>query len=188
LPNTNYYINYMKKLFYFLAIAVALSSCGSGVKNVKIKNQFTMDIPGDMDTSTALNDDAILQYEKGIDELYVIVMDDKTDEFKNSIITNNLLGSYDTTLSGFAKLMYEDFGGNMKMKGKPALVDKTINGSKAKMVEFDCTTQDKLDCHFKIAYLEGKKDMYQIVTWTLANKKDLNEEKMTKMIESFKEL
>jgi len=45
-----------------------------------------------------------------------------------------------------------------------------------------------LDVYYKFAAIEGKNDYYQVLTWTLKEKRDQHQQQMEVMINSFKEV
>jgi hypothetical protein len=63
---------------------------------------------------------------------------------------------------------------------------KTINGNKALEGEITGKFQ-QYDVYYKIAAIESAKNFYQVVTWTMGDKKDKYAPDMETMIESLKE-
>ncbi len=194
-----------------LSAFVMLSSCGGmfgkgGSDSASIKealdkaiaenNEIKVDsggykisIPKHMTVSTELNDDASLQYQDIYKELYVIVIDEpKTDFIKT--FSDPELNEYNDKLTpekNYRMVQMKSMKEKMTMKNEPGIKKQTINGLDAEVVDFTGTVEGvESDIYYKLAFVEGTKNLYMIMTWTLDSDKNKNSEEMDQMIQSFK--
>jgi hypothetical protein len=177
----------MKKIMLLFAATLLLASCSETTQNVVIDNRYSMDIPEGLTTTTELNDIASLQYQDMVNELYVVVIDEPIKDINDAIVEMELQDTYTPDLSGYTKLILEDFIPAVAPTTKTEPVDATINGMKAKTYTMEADVEGT-PAFYKVAYVQGKDTYYQILTWTLTSKKDEYGEKMDKMIQSFKEI
>src|SRR5690606_17492499 len=99
----------MKKMALLLLVSLSFTSCidfktkksnseskTKGFTTVSINDQYQIDIPKFMKSTTGLNDEAALQYQNIYREVYTIIIDEPKDEFVDIF---KELGSYDDNLS-----------------------------------------------------------------------------------------
>lgn len=191
---------------------VLFSSCGGmfskgGADSVALKealekalaaegNVITVDsggykitIPKHMTVSTELNDDASLQYQNIYKELYVIVIDEpKTDFIKT--FSDPEINEYDDKLTpekNYRMVQMKSMKEKMTLRAEPSVKKTTINGLDAEIVDFTGNVEGVAsDIYYKLAFVEGTKNLYMIMTWTLDSDKNKNNEEMDGMINSFK--
>lgn len=180
----------MKKFFLFTLLFTALASCNSNLdqtKSIKVKNQYSLDIPEALNKVTNLNDDASLQYQNPLKELYIIVIDETKESVNNAISLNNLDETYTPDINGYSELLLSNYmDGEIELKQNPVLRDTIINGLKSKVTDIEGNSEG-YDIYWKAAYIEGKNNYYQVLAWTLGSKKEEHKNIMRKMLESFKE-
>ncbi|GGB79571.1 hypothetical protein GCM10007424_19670 [Flavobacterium suaedae] len=180
----------MKKFILLITISTILLSCGGNsneTQTIKVKNLYSIEIPGYFEKASNLNKDASLEYQNIFKDIYIMVIDEPKSEFNDVIEENGMTYLYEPNLSGYAKIVKETFGNSGTMDSIPNLKDRTINGLKAKT--FHCTgTVEGEDIYWVSACLEGKDHYYQIVSWTQAGSKEDYKPDMYAMINSFKEL
>ena len=146
-----------------------------------------MELPKSMIKSKRLNDSASLQYENGAEELYVIVLDESKKSIHDVIASNGIQDLYSNDIEGYSKLIMDGLKTAIKKSKTTNLKKEIINSNKSITAELSATV-DNLKVYYSLAYIEGKDTYYQIMSWTLSNKKELNKEKINKMIHSFKEI
>jgi hypothetical protein len=154
---------------------------------------YQMSLPKRMSEDTSLNDDASLEYADTDpnNELYVIVIDEsKTDFIKNFSDPDFSDYTYDDNLTpekNYRMTQMQSMEERMTMKGKPVITKSTINGLDAEIVKFTAAVpQASVDIFYKLAFIEGTKNIYMVMTWTVNSQKSANEEEMDQMIQSFK--
>lgn len=176
----------MKNLFALAVLFFLLQSCNQ-TQVVKIKNHYSMELPGSMETVKDLHPLASLQYKEKLDEFYVIVIDEKKKEMHAALETNGLSEIYSNNVEGYATLLFDDIKTRIKVKSNTPLKKERINGLDARTYEVNALV-DGMDIYYNIAYVEGAKTYYQILTWSSISEKSKHKDKMKQIIHSFKEL
>ncbi|MFC4740303.1 hypothetical protein ACFO3U_09895 [Flavobacterium ponti] len=179
----------MKNTFLIFALFLILSSCqdDSKLETITVNNKYTLDVFSNMSKTKELNDEASLQYQNIFKELYVIVIDESAEQFENVIIDNGLQELYQPDLDGYTSLIVDGFESEEGVGDISEAKDTIINGLEAKVFDLEGKVEE-YDVYYKLAFLKSQKSYYQIMTWTLLDKKEDFEEKMDKMIYSFKEI
>lgn len=169
----------MKNVLFFGLLTVLFISCNSTTEyqNVKIKKKYSLDLPDYMGESLDLNSDASLQYQNTFRELYAIVLDEPKADFPNPKEIN---------VEDFYSIVRGNLEETLKNPTFSATRDTTINGLKAKLFSLSDNTEG-VDIYYQFAYLESDKHFYQILIWTLENRKDQYIKDMDRIIASFKE-
>lgn len=175
------------RILLFLSFTV-LFACDKATETqtVKIDGRYQMDLPAHMTKATGLNDAASLQYQNAVKEFYAIVIDEPKAVLEQSIFDNNLEGVYSNDLNGYAKLITEGMKNNATLDSLPPLKLTKINGLEARTIDVTGKIQN-IRAYWKVAYVEGKSHYYQIMVWTLEDKKEQFEAHMDAAINSFKE-
>lgn len=150
---------------------------------------YKISIPKHMSVSKELNDDASLQYQDIYKELYIIVIDEpKTDFIKT--FSEPDINEYDDKLTpekNYRMVQMKSMKEKMTLRGEPGVKKATINGLDAEIVDFTGAVEGVAsDIYYKLAFIEGTKNLYMVMTWTLASDKDKNNDEMDQMIQSFK--
>jgi len=180
----------MKNILLLLSILLFVSSCSfnSKPKEIDVKGKYKMNIPGFMISTNQLNDDASLQYQNPLKELYIIVIDDTFDDFSKAINSNEVESEYTNDFNGFVELISSGEGELFfTVADRSKMKDETINGLKAKTLE-NIRNITGVDIYYKAALIQGKDTYYQVIAWTLASRKDKHEKIITEMINSFTEI
>lgn len=182
-------MNRQNGLLVYLILILTLSSCGvsDSVEPVTFQNLYSLEVPSFMEATTALNDDASLQYQNLIKELYVIVIHETKDEINNAITDNNLDFIYSKDFDGYSQMVVDNFNESINIINRSEISDIIINGLKAKTFTLSGTVEG-VEAYFKFCLVEGNDNYYQIMTWTLEDRKDKYSEKMNSIINSFKEV
>jgi len=170
----------MKKLLASVFLSLLFVSCNSNTeyKPIKVKNKFSLELPDFLSEAQNLNPEASLQYQNPLKEFYVIVLDEPRSNFPDEAGIN---------LEGYKDMLMENLKANLESPSFSEERDTVINGLKAKL--FSLTDKTKgLEISYKFAYIESKNNFYQILTWTLANRKDKFSADMDRIIASFKEI
>lgn len=175
----------MKTRLFLAALSLLLFvSCNESTQTVKISNRYTLDVPAFLTETNNLNTDASLQYQNLLKEFYVIVIDEPKKAFNDVVVANKL--EYTPNLKGYANLLKDGMSKKIQFDALPKLTDRTINGRSARIMDMSGKIDD-IHAYWKIAFIEGKNRYYQVMTWTLADRKEDNEEMMEQIVNSFKE-
>lgn len=181
-----------RKLIYLhstITIVMILFSCSSSEpREVIVNNKFKMQIPTFMHSQKSLNEEASMMYANGVRELYVMALEYTPDQLQQIIINSNLENEINIDLEGFSKLIgFEEGEYFLTPKDLGKLEDITINGLKTKRFE-NTRKINKVNVYYKVALLKGKNTYYQVIAWTLADRRNKNEKIIGDMINSFEEL
>lgn len=175
----------MKKLLLFAALFFVFSCQESQeTQTIKIKNQYSLDLPVSLSLATNLNNEASLQYQNIFDDLYVIVIDE-SKQVINSYLENDT--NYPPSLNGYTQLLK----GGLQTSITNAIFSETekkqINGLKSHLTSLSGKVED-INIYYEFAHIEGKNHYYQVFAWTSIENKEKFSPKMKKIINSFKEL
>lgn len=178
----------MKKNFLIVSLLTLLFiSCqDEEARTVKVKGKYAIDIPGFLTETNQINEDASLQYANVPRELNIIVIDEPVTDVENAITENNLENYYSNDLDGYVNLLTDGLDTEVELDSTPKIKSLTINGLEARRMDFTGKTDD-LHIYWKFTFLKGRNTYYQVITWTLADKKEENEPVMEKMVNSFTE-
>lgn len=155
---------------------------------------YTMNIPKHMVSTTELNNDASLQYENTSKELYAIVIDEMKTTFIKTFSDEDNLDEGDlkyddnqTPEKNYRLIQMHSLQKNIKVKAEPVVKKTVINGLDAEVVDFTGDVEGvAYPVYYKLAFIEGTKEIYMVMTWTLDSDKNTNIDEMDQMINSFK--
>lgn len=179
----------MKIFSSSLILLFLLTACSSETKinTVKVADKYSIDMPDYLTKTDDLNEDASLQYQNVIRECYAIVIDESKQELYDVIAASEELDDYPQSMEGYCKLIVDGMLEGAGMTDHTLEKDQTVNGLPAQFL----TTTLEVEGYkvlYKIAMIEGKKDFYQIMTWTLASNAEKQGPDMDAILRSFKEL
>ena len=175
----------MKNIFFAFFTLLFIVSCNKSetVQTVKIKNQYSIELPESLSKTNDLNDDASLQYQNLYDEFYIIVIDEKTTEIDDLFTTlNKKLG-----LTSYVDFIKTDYEKGMKSPVFSGIKKGKIHGLESQIISIS-GRYENMEVFYKIAFLKSEKYYYQVMLWTLLDKKEEHEKEMDKVIASFKEI
>ncbi|WP_291721849.1 hypothetical protein [Bernardetia sp.] len=183
----------MKKipLFYIVALflfSTLFSGCDfkTTYETVVTGQKYSLDLPSYLRESKELHEEATLQYQNPLKEFYVVVIEDNKTEFNKIIEENGLQEMFSNDLKSYSDLIVAGLKENPEF-GEANLVDKKIGTLDAKYFEFSLKLEE-LDVFYHYTLVEGKDTYYQILQWTLLDRKELHKAEMDKIAASFKEL
>lgn len=179
----------MRSILIFSVFVIAFLSCQSSDKNqcVSVNDQYSMELPAFLSSTTDLNDVASLQYSNGEEELYVIVIDEDKASITQALVDNQLEEMYDTSLDGFTQLMLDTYCSGVDVSTISDVETTSINGFDARVVTIEGAVEG-VDIYLQIAYIEGQSTYYQLMTWTLLSRKNEFLEQMKTLTNSFREV
>lgn len=179
----------MKGLIFIPLLLLLLAGCKdpNAVERVTVEGKYSIEIPVSMTSSSALNEDASLKYQDARRELYIIVIDETTDEVEQAIVDNGLTELYSTDLKGYAELLQDGMEGTITISFNSGPQPATLDGKQSLLYDMEATAEG-VDVFYKLAYVRGADRYYQIMTWTLLSKREVHENRMDRMIRSFREI
>jgi len=178
----------MKKIFSpILAIFFLMACSETPPETVTVDDKFSLQIPGYLSEANGLNSDASLQYQNLIKEFYVIVIDEDIETFNEAINENQLQDIYSTDFDGYFSLLIDSFSEGIEIFTVSDQVDLTINDMPAKSIEIEGQVDD-VSIYYNYTVVKGETDYYQILSWTLRDKKINYLDQMNEIAKSFVEL
>ncbi|MFN5982859.1 MAG: hypothetical protein ACK476_16325 [Fluviicola sp.] len=160
----------------------------NAIEKVTYKDLFEIEFPESMSESTTLNDVAVVQQMDGSKELYTIVVQESIAEMHTAIKDNGLEEKYPLNINGYFGILETDLATKLLNQRSIKKSNKTINGMPAVILNVNGDIGG-VPIHYTIAYVQGKENYYQVMTWTLEGEKEKeNQPAMDKIIASFKEL
>ncbi|GAB1405806.1 hypothetical protein MASR1M74_29880 [Lentimicrobium sp.] len=179
----------MKKISLIMISILFLLSCQptETEQTISIDNKYELTIPSFLTKVSNLNDDASLQYQHAWKEFYVIVIDETKSEVQTALEQNNLTDIYSNDIGGYSDLLMDGFEQVISVSRKSDIVDTIINNLPSKLITVKGSVEG-IDAFYSLAFIEGQNRYYQIMAWTLASKEYQYQEKMRKLIYTFKEL
>ncbi len=178
----------MRALLFSLLFISLLSSCKESdeTKNVVGANLFSLDVPVFLEEGKDLHEDASLQYQNLVKEFYVVVIHESKEEV-DAALASLEDENYPSDLNGYTQFLLDQVEMNVGIKNQSDMDNKLINSNESNIVTLESTI-DGLDIFYTFCFVEGKENYYQVMTWTLLDRKDQYQDKMMKMVQSFKEL
>jgi hypothetical protein len=137
--------------------------------------QSQLTVPGTWNTLRDLNDKAELQTGNPVRDQYTIVLTESKADFSG------------IDLDGYTELVLDGMRQNMEGASLSSPRELTIGGRPALQHEVRGTV-DKTNVVFWVTTVEGTKNYYQVLAWTLASKADDNRSLFEKVITSFREI
>ena len=179
----------MKKGLFLFFITVLFYSCQSGntLKTVTIEDRYSISVPSFLSEGSNLNPVASLQYQNVWKEFYVIVIDESKSELHEALSQTNRAEIYSNDLKGYSELLINGFEQGVSVIHKSEPIDTLINNMPAKLLTISGQVNG-IDIFYSIAFIEGEHQYYQIMVWTLLEKKNQFEDLMSEVIHSLVEL
>lgn len=179
----------MKPLFSVLAICLLLASClNTPWKQTQIvtkENLYSVEIPSFLVETNTLNSNASLQYNNPLSEYYIIVIHE--NKAATDSVLNELEDFSPASLKTYSELLFDNYCENSEVRAKTAFTDTVVNNMKIRRTAIRSTVEGN-EVYLLYAFIEGKEHYYQLMTWTLAERKDKFSRQMEQSIYSFKEL
>ncbi len=184
-----------KHIFITIISTLLLLSCGDGkektetvkTETVKVNNLYTVEIPAFLTKAKHLNEEASLQYQNLLKEVYIVVLDESKEAVETVIIDNGLEDYYTFDVDGYANLLTDGLESSVTFDSIPELHPKKINGLNARTMNFT-GKMEGIHIYWDFAFIEGRNNYYQVMSWTLVDRKDKYKDVMSTMINSFKEI
>lgn len=180
----------------FVCSLIAFASCKNvdpNVRVVTIANEYSVEIPNHLVETDELNKDASLQYmDTTLDFAeFIIVISEPKDDFIKNFANDSIFGPlYDKNASAaknYSTIEMAIVKDKAKLAAPPHIQETKINGLDAEMADFVGQPDNLEDTiYYKVAFIEGKKNLYMVMAWTMAETKDKYNAEMEKMLNSFK--
>jgi len=157
------------------------------LRPVTINSDYEIGIPSHMYVAHDLNDEATLQYNDTAVEEYIICINESKTDFIRNFSNDDAYDDKETPEKNYRLVQMASMKEKMDTKSGPSVKALKINGLDAEIVDFTASVEGiQSDIFYKIAFIEGTKNMYMVMTWTLADMKDKHNDEMNDMLTSFK--
>ena len=182
----------MKKLSQFsfaVTLIFLITGCQSELTTRTANGVYEIGVPPDMTSTTGLNQDSSMQYENIYEETYLAIIDEDKQAFKSAYTLYGGIDESKSIISNYARIQTDFFLKGVRVINKPEPKQLTINGRDAEQVEFIASVAGvESDIYYLITFVEGEKNVYMIMTWTLAKFEAEHKSTFVEMASSFREL
>ena len=173
-----------RNLLIILTICVSVFSCkkiidsASSINNEEVKvedlkivnvnDNYSMAIPKYMSEMKSLNDDASLEYANIFKETYTIVIDEDKEEFINTFQELEIYKDSLSALENYSSFQINSIQESLEKADNKELMTGIRNYDSK---QFECSGKSEgINVKYLISFIEGKDDMYMIMSWTKKNK------------------
>ncbi|HYC84685.1 MAG TPA: hypothetical protein VEB86_05655 [Chryseosolibacter sp.] len=183
-----------------IAFSFTLISCVNMLKDdkpgepvelepVSVNDQYSLAVPKYMTKTTALNEEASLQFQNIFKTTYVIVIDENKQEFIEAYKNVDAYDSSRSAVDNYCDTQVQLTSSGMEVISKTEIKSFDINGLAATSVEIDANVEGvPAPITYFLTFIEGKETLYMIMAWTFRVKKGTYRGSFEKMARSFKEL
>lgn len=179
----------LMKNFHFIAAAFVIflmAGCNPFQRTnwVKMeKDSYTIMLPDYMTPQTDLHEDANLQYANIEKEVYIVVLEEPAIDFETAFADTSL--GYPPTMQGYSDLIYEEFKLNMD-SSLVSISERQIQkeGNVERHTFNSVATLDTFDAYYEFGIVRNDSTYYQIIAWTLADRKEQYKDDLAKMVKS----
>lgn len=177
-----------KGLVLVFCVFVGLVSCNRNkeLHVVEFENRFSIEAPIQMKKSKTLNSQAKIQIADVSQELYSIVLDESKQDVI-SMLANLGEENNEDSFKTYADLTFNSLLESTDVSTNQKLTKVVINGKTAYVSNFDAKVSG-IDVFYSFASIEGANTYYQVLVWTLKDKKEKHFAEMTAIVNSFVEI
>ena len=156
---------------------------------VKIQNKYQISIPKYMKQTNQLNDEASLQYNNLFKENYIIIIDESKETFVSAMNDAEINDTIYSVIENYRNIQLELLNSSITVREEKQSEKMTINNMEAVQVSFVGKIPEVDDeVAYILTFIEGKNDLYMIMTWTLHKYSKRYTGTYQQMAHSFKEL
>jgi hypothetical protein len=154
----------MKKAVLFIILFTAISlSAQTNTERVKVGHTYNISVPTIMMRTYTLVNGAKLQYQNGVKNIYLVVIDESKEELKE-------LGVVCKTVEDYYETITKDYPANYKDYKQISKRNIKSNGNKIIQTEYQYTSGDStgtVEIYFCQDYVETEKYFYKVACWTI---------------------
>lgn len=175
----------MKKTIQTFALFFLIQMTNAQTKLVEYKtgHVIKLSVPEYMVRTSGLNEDACLQFQNPVKEVYTIVIEDDKESLK--LIDLNYEG-----IEEFYDMVFKELGvGESYANRKVGTPKKKTIGTYNFMIN-DCTLTDKelkADLYYVMGIVETPNAYYQVMSWTLIENKEKFKKEFENIVYTLKE-
>lgn len=157
----------------------------SSDRKLTSRDDYSLMLPNYLSPTQNLHDEASLQYQNTVKEVYAIVIDEPKATLDSFLVANEMTETYPTNFDGYANMIKDQFVERVEVLEEFDLKPiKTDDGLDIKYFEAD-TKLDGVNIHYIFGLAAHQEKYYQIVTWTLTDRKDKYGPDMLAIVKSF---
>ncbi len=169
----------MRVLLCCLAAVITMTAQAQTFSLKKGGHSYTLEIPDYMTRTFSLNDVASLQYMNSTKEAYVIVIDDEKELLES-------LGQKFTNAEDFLYHFLKTYNKDAEDRKTGEISSFLANGNAHSQVTMTWKN-DELSFFMIITTVESRTHFYKILTWTLAENRDLLRKDFLKIAKSLRD-
>lgn len=175
----------MKKSIQLFAVLFLVQSVFAQTKMVEYKTGHVvkLSVPEYMVRTSGLNDDACLEFQNAVKEVYTIVIQDDKESLQLAEL------SYDG-IEEFYEMIFKELGvGESYVNRKLGTPNKKTIGAYKFMIN-DCSLTDKeleADLYYVMGIVETPNSFYQVMSWTLLENKEKFKKEFENIVYTLKE-
>ena len=153
----------MKKVVILIVILAAMNlPAQTNTERIKVGHTFNISVPNIMMRTYTLVEGAKLQFQNGVKNIYLVVLDESKEELKGlGVVCNNVEDYYET--------ITKDYQTNYKNYKQISKRNINNNGYKIIQTEYQYTGGDlakAIEIYFCQDYVETEKYFYKVACWT----------------------
>jgi len=152
---------------------------------IQIGDLYSMELSEKMAATNELNDEARLQFQDEERDIYIIGIDETSEEFKAVHREYETYDESNSLIENYKKIQLQSFTEDMKVSQKNEIVE-SIGNENSLLVDFQAKVEGILfPIYYAILFVEAEDSLFMFISWTTANKRVQNEEEIKKMLKSF---
>ena len=151
--------------------------------------RYEISVPNYMKEVSDLNMEASIQFQNIYKETYLAIIDEDRSDFMEAYKEVGVYDSSLSTIGNYRKVQLDYFMERLDVTDQSAPKQLSIDGMDAEQVEFiGRAAHVDSDIFYMMTFVEGRNDLYMIITWTLGDSKETYKEIFYFMVDSFREL
>ncbi|MEN9639163.1 MAG: hypothetical protein RLZZ262_1031 [Bacteroidota bacterium] len=175
-------------LFAVLTLMAGCSDTANLKWNKVEKGTFSFMIPDIIEERTDLNEEADLQYGNLIKEVYVVVLEEPVSEV-DPFFADTLLGNGQPPMEQYSDLIYNQFSETGEVEVTQISERERKVNTTHDVHTWNCTAKNNgFDAYYEFAVYRSEKSYYQVIAWTLLERKDKYKDVLQKMVNSLQPL
>lgn len=175
----------MNKAIQLFAVLFLVQSVVAQTKMVEYKTGHVvkLSVPEYMSRTSGLNEDACLEFQNAVKEVYTIVIQDDKESLQLAEL------NYDG-IEEFYEMIFKELGvGESYLNRKVGTPKKKTIGT-YKFIINDCSLRDKeleADLYYVMGLVETPNSYYQVMSWTLLENKEKFKKEFENIVYTLKE-
>lgn len=176
----------MRKYLLLFTIIIAFISCNQDKTEFKSveKEEINIGIPKWMTQMDSLHPQAYIQYGHEDKGLYMIVLKQNKTEFLEIFATEDVTEYYEKDITGYYKMITELMQERSEVENISTPDTLKINDKRALITSFNKDFEGN-KMYYKLAFIQSNNYFYQIMFWTLNDRKSAFEKDIEQSVKSF---